>query len=112
MLKMVKKNPIHCQSECKLFHRYGKQYGGSKNNEILAYHIIQQSHFYVYILTTKKWKTVYINEMYAIHVYSSIIRTTCAYAHTHIYIYVYTQSHIYPHSFGKNTNVLSFFLWN
>ena len=65
----------------------------------------------VYIPTMKKWKTVYFNEMYAIHVYSSIIHNCWVmkaymfmYTHTHIYIYI--QSHIYPHSLAsKNTNV-------
>lgn len=101
MLEMVKKNPIHCQSECKLFQSLWKTIWRFQNNEILTYHIIQQSHFWVYIYLPQRNEKQFISMRCVQSMYIAALFTVSVYMHTHTCIYVYMQSHIYPHSLVK-----------
>ena len=46
------------------YNHYGKQYGGTSENEKLNYHMIQHSHFWVYIwakLSFEKYMKPYVH---------------------------------------------------
>ena len=53
------------------YNHYGKQYGGSSENQIQNYHMIQKSHSWGYIQTKLQFKKIYAS----IHMFMAALFT-------------------------------------